>query len=166
MLSHFSHVWLIVTQWTILCPWDSPGKNTRVDPLLEGIFPTQGLNPGLVCLRHWQVGSLPLEPRGVSVSVSCSVVPDSLRPHGLQSTRLLCPWDFPGKDTGVGCHGLLPGGEPSLNLGLLIWDADSLNILHLPGPFLEGQREHHDPPACCAMSKKSFVAQQSHDLWQ
>ena len=29
------------------------------------------------------------------------------RPHGLQSTRLLCPWDFPGKSTGVGCHCLL-----------------------------------------------------------
>ena len=34
-------------------------------------------------------------------SVSQSVMPDSLRPHGLQPTRLLCPWDFPGKDTGV-----------------------------------------------------------------
>ena len=30
------------------------------------------------------------------------------RPHGLQPTRLLCPWDFPGKSTGVGCHCLLP----------------------------------------------------------
>ena len=29
---------------------------------------------------------------------------DSSRPHGLQPTRLLCPWDFPGKSTGVGCH--------------------------------------------------------------
>ena len=29
---------------------------------------------------------------------------DSLLPHGLQLTRLLCPWDFPGKSTGVGCH--------------------------------------------------------------
>ena len=33
---------------------------------------------------------------------------DSLRPHGLQPTRLLHPWDFPGKSTGVGCHCLLP----------------------------------------------------------
>ena len=32
---------------------------------------------------------------------------DSVRPHGLQPTRLLCPWDFPGKSTGVGCHCLL-----------------------------------------------------------
>ena len=38
---------------------------------------------------------------------SCSVVSDSSRPHGLQPTRLLCPWDFPGKSTGVGCHCLL-----------------------------------------------------------
>ena len=34
-------------------------------------------------------------------------MPDSLQPHGLQPTRLLCPWDFPGKDTGGGCHFLL-----------------------------------------------------------
>ena len=34
----------------------------------------------------------------------CSVVSDSLQPHGLQPTRLLRPWDFPGKSTGVGCH--------------------------------------------------------------
>ena len=39
--------------------------------------------------------------------VSHSVMSDSLRPHGLQPTRLLCPWDFPGKNTGVGCHFLL-----------------------------------------------------------
>ena len=36
-----------------------------------------------------------------------SVVSDSLRPHGLQPTRLLCLWDFPGKSTGMGCHCLL-----------------------------------------------------------
>ena len=35
------------------------------------------------------------------------VVSDSWRPHGLQPTRLLHPWDFPGKSTGVGCHCLL-----------------------------------------------------------
>ena len=36
-----------------------------------------------------------------------SVVSNSLQPHGLQPTRLLRPWDFPGKNTGVGCHFLL-----------------------------------------------------------
>ena len=35
------------------------------------------------------------------------VMSDSVRPHGQQPTRLLHPWDFPGKSTGVGCHCLL-----------------------------------------------------------
>ena len=35
------------------------------------------------------------------------VVSDSLWPHGLQPTRLLCPWNSPGKNMGVGCHFLL-----------------------------------------------------------
>ena len=48
-------------------------------------------------------------------------MPDSLGPHELQSTGLLCPWDFPGKDTGVGCHFLLQRIFPTQgsNLGLL-----------------------------------------------
>ena len=52
---------------------------------------------------------------------SRSVVSDSLRPHGLQSTRLLCPWDFPGNSTGVDCHFLLQGIFPTQgsNPGLL-----------------------------------------------
>ena len=42
-------------------------------------------------------------------SVSRSVVPNSLWPHGLQPARLLCSWNSPGKNTGVGCHFLLQG---------------------------------------------------------
>ena len=38
---------------------------------------------------------------------SRSVMSHSSRSHGLQPTRLLRPWDFPGKSTGVGCHCLL-----------------------------------------------------------
>ena len=38
-----------------------------------------------------------------------SVMSDSWRPYGPQSTRLLCPWDSPGKNTGVGCQVLLQG---------------------------------------------------------
>ena len=64
----------------LLCPWDSPGKNTGVD-----------FHFLLQCMKvkwkwsHW-------------------VVSDSLRPHGLSPTRLLRPWDFPGKSTRVGGH--------------------------------------------------------------
>ena len=38
---------------------------------------------------------------------STSVTSDSLRPYGLQFSRFLCPWDSPGKNTGVCCHALL-----------------------------------------------------------
>ena len=37
----------------------------------------------------------------------------TLRPHGLQPARLLCPGDSPGKKTGVGCHALLLGTFPT-----------------------------------------------------
>ena len=50
----------------LLCPWNCPGKNTGVDchALLQGIFPTKGLNPWFLCLLHWQAASLPLAPPG------------------------------------------------------------------------------------------------------
>ena len=50
----------------LLCPWDSPGKNTGVDcyALFQGIFPIQGLNPRLLRLLHCQAGSLSLAPHG------------------------------------------------------------------------------------------------------
>ena len=51
---------------------------------------------------------------------SRSVVSDSLQPHGLHPTTLLCPWDFPGKSTGMGCHFLPQRIFPTQgsNLGL------------------------------------------------
>ena len=50
-----------------------------------------------------------------------SVMSNSVRPHRWQPTKLLCPWDSPGKNTGVGCHFLLQGIFPTqgLNSGLL-----------------------------------------------
>ena len=36
-----------------------------------------------------------------------NIMSDSLQPYGLQSTRLLCPWNSSGKNTGVSCHFLL-----------------------------------------------------------
>ena len=68
VLSHFSRVQLFSTPWTsprFLCPWDSPGKNTGVGchTLIQGIFLTQGWNPRLLYLLHWQA-ELPLAPPG------------------------------------------------------------------------------------------------------
>ena len=58
-------------------------------------------------------------------------------PHGLQPTRLLCPWDFPGKNTGVGCHFLSRGIFPTQgsNPFLLHWQADSIILSHLESPY-------------------------------
>ena len=50
---------------------------------------------------------------------SCSVMSDSSWPHGLQPTRLLHPWDFPGKSTGVGCHCLLRKQHTTLQQKLI-----------------------------------------------
>ena len=71
VLSHFSCVWLFETLWTtrLLCPCDSSGKNTGVGchDLLQGTFPTQGLNLCTLGLLHRQAGSLPLAPPGKSI---------------------------------------------------------------------------------------------------
>ena len=62
--SCFSHVRLFATLWIIAyqapLPWDSPGKNAGVGchALLQRIFPTQGWNPHLWSLLHWQASSL------------------------------------------------------------------------------------------------------------
>ena len=51
---------------------------------------------------------------------------NSVQPYGLYPTRLLCPWDSPGKNTGLGCHALLQGIFPTQALNLLV-----LCLLHL-----------------------------------
>ena len=78
-------------------PFPSPGD--LPDP---GIYPR---SPAL------QADSLPSEPPGkvFKESASCSVMSNSVQSQGLYSARLLCPWDFPGKSTGVGCCFLLQG---------------------------------------------------------
>ena len=62
-------------------------------------------------------------------TLSYSVTSDSLQPHGLRLTRLLCLWNFPGDSTGVGCYFLLQRIFPiqGLNtsfLRLLHWQVD------------------------------------------
>ena len=112
-------------------PWDSPGKNNGVgchfllqcmkvkserevaqscptlrDPMdcslpgssVHGVFQARALKWGAIAFSCSRLAVL---------RVNCSVMSDSSRPHGLQPTRLLRPWDFPGKSTGVGCHCLL-----------------------------------------------------------
>ena len=70
---------------------------------------------------------------------SSLVVSDSSQPHGLQPTRLLCPWDSPGKKPGVSCHFLLQRIFPTrgLNPGLLHWQLNSLPLSHQGSPVYD-----------------------------
>ena len=79
-----------------LCPWGSPGKNTGVDGhvLLWGIFLTQGSNPLLLHLLHWQACSLPLAPLGKPKWINnCKRINNSS--HQLLYTECLCPTKIP-----------------------------------------------------------------------
>ena len=67
------------------------------------------------------------------VAKSCLTL---LWPHGQQPTRLLCPWDFPVKNTGEGCHFLLQGIflTQRSNPLLLHWQVNSLQLSHQGSP--------------------------------
>ena len=58
-----------------------------------------------------------------------SVVSNSLWPHGMRPARLLYPWDFPGKNTGVGCHFLLQG--------ILLTQGSNPHLLSTVSPVLK-----------------------------
>ena len=78
---------------------------------------------------------------------SRSVVSDSSWPHGLQPTRLLRPWDFPGKTTGVGCHHLL---WESLSQSLFILLVSSSSQHWLKPPWAGTMTVNYCvPPAHC-----------------
>ena len=89
LLSHLSCVRLCVTPWT--AAYQAP-------PSSHGIFQVR--------VVEWVAISFSMH-ESEKWKWSRSVVSDPQRPHGLQPTRLLRPWDFPGKSTGVGCHCLL-----------------------------------------------------------
>ena len=73
--------------------------------------------------------------------VCLSVVFDSSRFHGLHPTRLLRPWDFPGKSTGVGCHCLV-WSEKGFVL-LLVWHHNPSQMsCCLPGEWARGGQAH------------------------
>ena len=68
-----------------------------------------------------------------------SVIFVFLAPHGLQPSRLLCPWDSPAKNTGVRCHFLIQGIQGTFPdqrsyPHLLHWQADSLLLSHQGSP--------------------------------
>ena len=82
---------------------------TSAPPGKPGVYKVP-LNSGVIrshcsCKSHQCVSE--------SESVSHSIVSDSLRPHELYPARLLCPWDSPGKNIGMGSQSLLQGIFPT-----------------------------------------------------
>ena len=79
---------------------------------------------------------------------SCSVVSESLQPLWLQPTRLLCPWNSPGKNTGVGSHPLLLGSSQP---------RDQTQVSHIAGTFFTiwSTREASDLRNCYLLKKQT-----------
>ena len=67
------------------------------------------------------------------ICLVAKLCPTLLQPHEPWPARLLCSWDFPGKNTGVGCHFLLQEIflTPGIKLMSPAWQADSLPLSHL-----------------------------------
>ena len=87
---------------------------TNLDSILKNRIITLPTNVCLVKAMVFPVVMYGCESWTIKKACCCcccccvaSVVSDSVRSHGLQPTRLLRPWDSPGKNTGVGCHFLL-----------------------------------------------------------
>jgi len=131
------------------CPWNSPGKNTRVGhhSILQQIFPTQGLNPGFLhcrqILHHLNHQGTPLFCKmGINIPTLCMHVCWVIKLFWLFAT----PWT-------VACQvslseifqaRILEGVAISFSRGIfltqgmhcLLWQVDSLPLSHLGSPFL------------------------------
>ena len=88
------------------------------------------------CWKIWNTNKTEaMWVKNLNQSMCCvfnySVISNSLQPCGLQPTRFLCPWDFPGRNTTVGYHFLLQGIFPTQGsslLHLLHWQGESLPL--------------------------------------
>ena len=111
------------------------------------IFSDQGSN---LCPLHWQVDSFLCMYLFVCVHAKLLQSCPTLRSYGLQPPRLLCPWDFPGKNTGLGCHAFLreilptQGSNPCL---LRLWH-QQMGLLPLVPPG----------KAVCAYKQQKFIS--------
>ena len=112
------------------CPWDFSDKNTRMGCHFPppGDLPNQGIKPATPVSSALWVGSLPTEPSGKPKVLVAQLCPTLCNSMDFSPTRLLCPWNSPGKKTGVGCHSVLQGNlpNPGIKPGAPALQADSL----------------------------------------
>ena len=108
----FFHKWIWLAEAPILCPCDVKSQLIGKDPDAGKDWRQneKGMAKDEMVRKHHRL----------ACSVT-SVVSDSLRPHGPWPARLLCPWDSPSKNTGVGCRFLLLSHLMDMNLSKL-WE--------------------------------------------
>ena len=122
---HLNTSLLTPGSWTALSPCDH--KSMEVQQLYKHTDHTHGRgqrSQGTLLVLYFQthstrcaipsintLRSIPTATPEGRDHWSRSVVSDSLRPRGLQPTRLLCPWESPGTNTGVGCHSFSRGSS-------------------------------------------------------
>ena len=110
---------------------------------------------GLIAHLFLALNNIPSSGCCCSVAKSC---PTLLQSYGLQPIRLLCPWDFPNKNTEVGHHFFLQGIFliQGSKLHLLHWQADSLLLSHLGSLYLPVPQFIYSSPTerhlgCCQL---------------
>ena len=97
MLSPFSCVWLFTTLWTVARQAPLSMGFSRQEywsgchALFQRIFPTQGLNLHLLCLLHWQAGSLTLQPPGEPTGLPSTSYHIQ---HGSKTYTWFCIWQW------------------------------------------------------------------------
>ena len=154
-----SHVRLFANLWTVACQaplsmgFSRQESRVGCHALIQGIFLTQVSNPhfqrcnmnmvacrpdpswrcilfkSTECLRHKTDSILKY---WVYVHAQSLRLCLTLRPNGLQPTRILCPWDSPGKNTGVHCHFLLQGIFPTWGSNPCLSASPALQVDSLP----------------------------------
>ena len=105
-------VWIwLVWKWEVgfpfglasVCMCMCVGTLVGMQRILPHIFPLLHVLLEDQCVMTWEFAN------SCCSSVTCSVVSNSLRLHGLEPARVICPWNSPDKKTGVGCHFFLQG---------------------------------------------------------
>ena len=139
-------MWMTILYTGFLC--DSAGKESTCNAGELGLIPGLGRSPG-----EWK--GYPLQYSGLEnsmdcidmelwrvrhdwVTFTCRLYTCNILATPWQPCQAPCPWDSPGKNTGVGCHFLLQGIFPTQgsDLRLLHWQTDSLPLSHQGSPAM------------------------------
>ena len=90
--------------------------NKRVQRKWNPLLLLVGIQIGTVTMKTVRKFLKKLKSPCLHACYVASVMSDSVRPYVTQTSRLLCPWDSPGKNTGADCHALLQGIFPTQEL--------------------------------------------------